>query len=104
MQSDNGSEFGGMQRILDEWPGSCSIIHGRPRHPQSQGLIERGNRSVQEKLTAYEAGYRGDSPTPWHTWLPLIQCKFACAVHNDLRSTLLLLSIHPAFKKSQNFH
>ena len=26
------------------------IVHGRQRHPQSQGLLERGNRTVEAKL------------------------------------------------------
>ena len=30
------------------WPGL--VIHGRPRHPQSQGCVERGNGDLQLKL------------------------------------------------------
>jgi len=31
------------------WP-SVKIINGRPRHPQSQGLVERANGILQQKL------------------------------------------------------
>ncbi len=31
------------------WP-SVKIINGRPRHPQSQGLVERANGLLQQKL------------------------------------------------------
>lgn len=38
--------------ILDlkiNWP-ELTIINGRPRHPQSQGLVERSNAVVQHML------------------------------------------------------
>lgn len=38
--------------ILDlklNWP-DLTIINGRPRHPQSQGLVERSNAVVQKML------------------------------------------------------
>ncbi|CAF4124122.1 unnamed protein product [Rotaria magnacalcarata] len=51
LQSDNGREFVA-KVILDLtklWPGLL-IINGRQRHPQSQGLVERGNAVVQQLL------------------------------------------------------
>ena len=51
LQSDNGKEFTA-QVIKDlkiMWPGLI-IINGRPRHPQSQGLVERGNSTLCEIL------------------------------------------------------
>uniref|UniRef100_A0A673CDC6 Gypsy retrotransposon integrase-like protein 1 n=1 Tax=Sphaeramia orbicularis TaxID=375764 RepID=A0A673CDC6_9TELE len=51
LQSDNGREF--VAAIITEittlWPGML-IIHGRPRYPQSQGCVERGNGDLQLKL------------------------------------------------------
>ena len=42
-----------MQGIIDcvaeLWPGT-KIVHGKARHSQSQGGVERLNRTVQEKL------------------------------------------------------
>ena len=53
LQSDNGKEF--MASIIKEivalWP-STKIINGRPRHPQSQGLIEKGNDVLEVKLSS----------------------------------------------------
>ena len=67
MQADNGKEFANVafksksvklsdedvSEIIDEiaalWP-DCRMIHGRARHSESQGGIERLNRTVQEKL------------------------------------------------------
>jgi transposase InsO family protein len=74
LHSDNGSEFGGLEKVIDEWPGRGRVVHGRPRHPQSQGLVERYNACVEEKLGAYEANYVGGGQAPWHKWLPYIQC------------------------------
>ncbi|CAF2918564.1 unnamed protein product [Rotaria sp. Silwood2] len=51
LQSDNGREFVA-RVILDlqkNWPGLV-IINGRPRHPQSQGLVERSNSVVQPMI------------------------------------------------------
>jgi len=32
-----------------DWP-DLTIINGRPRHPESQGLVERSNAVVQKML------------------------------------------------------
>ncbi|CAF0723680.1 unnamed protein product [Adineta steineri] len=51
LQSDNGKEFVA-KIILDlklNWP-DLIIINGRPRHPQSQGLVERSNAVVQHMI------------------------------------------------------
>jgi hypothetical protein len=51
LQSDNRKEFCAavIKELVDLWP-SVKIINGRPRHPQSQGLVERGNGILQQKL------------------------------------------------------
>lgn len=51
LQSDNGREF--RAQVVEElkvlWP-DLKIIHGRPRHPQSQGSVERANGEVKKLL------------------------------------------------------
>ncbi|CAF3418641.1 unnamed protein product [Rotaria socialis] len=51
LQSDNGKEFVAniILNLKLNWP-DLIIINGRPRHPQSQGLIERANAVVQKML------------------------------------------------------
>ena len=51
LQSDNGKEFCAsvITELTQMWP-SLKIIHGRPRHPQSQGLVERANGILEQKL------------------------------------------------------
>ncbi|CAG8670760.1 1870_t:CDS:2, partial [Paraglomus brasilianum] len=51
LQSDNGSEF-----ITDVLKKTCEtlkiqLIHGRVRHPQTQGKIERFNQTLGRRLT-----------------------------------------------------
>ena len=40
-----------MHTLLKSWNLDIQMVNGRPRHSQSQGLIERGNREVEKKLS-----------------------------------------------------
>ena len=48
LQSDNGREF--VAKVIEElagmWTG-LKIVHGRARHPQSQGSVERCNQDIK---------------------------------------------------------
>ncbi|XP_051163768.1 KRAB-A domain-containing protein 2-like [Leptopilina boulardi] len=54
LQCDNGREF--VASVVNElaviWP-HCKIVHGRPRHPQSQGSVERSNADVENMIQAW---------------------------------------------------
>ena len=54
LQSDNGSEF--TASVITElkllWP-DLLLVHGKPRHPQSQGSVERLNADVKDMLIAW---------------------------------------------------
>jgi len=76
LQSDNGKEFVAaiIRELVSLWPDT-KIINGRPRHPQSQGLIEKGNDTLEVKLSAWlEDNRRND----WSIALPLVICEFIC--------------------------
>jgi len=47
LQSDNGHEFVNkiIQNLADMWP-RMKLVHGKPRHSQSQGSVERSNQVV----------------------------------------------------------
>ena len=51
LHSDNGREF--VNAVISElstlWP-ELKLVTGRPRHPQSQGAVERLNGVIQDKL------------------------------------------------------
>ena len=75
LHSDNGREFVNevIAQIIQHWPGECNLINGRPRHPQSQGCVEKGNHQVEEMIRAKRLDGSAGS---WASWLPQIQCKF----------------------------
>ena len=52
LHSDNGREFVNeiVSDVTKSWPGKVTIVNGRPRHPQSQGLVEQGNSTVEKML------------------------------------------------------
>lgn len=54
LQSDNGREFCNSvtEEFKNMWP-DLKIVHGKPRHSQSQGSVERANRDVQDILVAW---------------------------------------------------
>ena len=51
LQGDNGREF--VNSVITElsamWDG-LKIVHGKPRHSQSQGSVERANRDIEDVL------------------------------------------------------
>ena len=49
LQYDNGNEFKGeVIRIMESY--GITLIHGCPWHPQTQGLIERTNAILKQKI------------------------------------------------------
>jgi transposase InsO family protein len=81
LHSDNGREFINqvIVNLLKEWHSNIQLISGRPRHPQSQGLVERAHQTLHKKL-ATEISTSGMKAPPWNEWLPKIICKsvFSC--------------------------
>ena len=77
-QSDNGKEFVNsvIEKLLHSWSTNIQIIQGRPRHPQSQGVIERAHRTLEQKLST-----QLESTRQWSKLLPRIVCKFCIYVH-----------------------
>ena len=78
LQSDNGREFvnGIVRKLLDDWPGEITIVNGRARHPQSQGLVERGNAKVEEMLACRFHTQGASNEHTWTSWLPEVQCMY----------------------------
>ena len=55
LQSDNGREFKNINLatfIREQWP-ECKVIHGKARHPQSQGSVERLNKEIKKVLGSF---------------------------------------------------
>ena len=88
--SDNGREFVNklLHSLLDIWSsGNVTFVNGRPRHSQSQGLVERSNRVVEEMIAAIkrDEGYDGALYFPWAAWLPRIMFNMNTQVHSTIK-------------------
>ena len=83
LQSDNGREF--VNKIMDElqlmWPG-LKIVHGKPRHSQSQGSVERANRDVQDIMRAWMID---NQSTKWSEGLRFCQFQKDSSLHSGIR-------------------
>jgi transposase InsO family protein len=55
LHSDNGREFCNkiIKSLCETW-NDIKIVHGKPRHSESQGSFERANQDVQNMLTWME--------------------------------------------------
>ena len=85
LQSDNGSEF--TASVITElkllWP-DLLMVHGKPRHPQSQGSVERLNCYVKDMLTAW----LGDNnSTDWPMGLHFIQFQNNSSYHTGIKQS-----------------
>ncbi|CAG8855262.1 19807_t:CDS:1, partial [Gigaspora margarita] len=69
LHTDNGKEFTAsiIRQLISLWPG-IRIINGRPRHPESQGSIEKANDSLERKLSKW---MEDEKSTNWTQGLPL---------------------------------
>ena len=76
LQSDNGREFvyKTMRNLADMWPG-MKLVHGKSRHSQSQGSVERSNQDVRDTKT-------------WSEGLRFIQSKKNRTLHSSIKTNL----------------
>ena len=83
LQSDNGREFKNVNlatMIRELWP-SCRIVHGKPRHPQSQGSVERVNQEIKKVLGAL---MRENNDPCWVKYVSLAQHSINTSPHSTL--------------------
>ena len=83
LQSDNGREFKNAEvvNMLEKnWPG-LKMVHGKPRHSQSQGSVERANRDVEAMLATAMADSKSSQ---WASLLPQIQLKKNSRFHSGI--------------------
>ncbi|CAJ0925976.1 unnamed protein product, partial [Mesorhabditis belari] len=90
LQTDNGREFANklLEEAVAQWPG-CKILHGKPRHSQSQGSVERANADIEDILRVHQ---RETKTTGWARFLPLIQYRKNIRFHSGIgRSTYVAM-------------
>ncbi|KRZ58194.1 KRAB-A domain-containing protein 2 [Trichinella nativa] len=75
LQSDNGREFSNaiIAELKTYWP-ELKLVTGRPRHPQSQGAVERLNGVVQDKLAIW---MRENGCKRWSMGLKFVQWQIS---------------------------
>lgn len=83
LHSDNGREF--CNKVINElasvWD-DVKLVHGRPRHSQSQGSVERANRDVEDMLK----GWLTDNNTvKWSEGLRFVQFMKNRSYHMEIR-------------------
>ncbi|XP_068207590.1 KRAB-A domain-containing protein 2-like [Palaemon carinicauda] len=84
-QNDNGGEFTALV-ILELkllWPNPL-IDHGKPRHPQSQGSVERLNCDIKDMLISW----LGDNDTTyWPMGLRFVQFQKNSSYHSGIKQS-----------------
>ncbi|GFQ92887.1 KRAB-A domain-containing protein 2 [Trichonephila clavata] len=85
LQSDNGREFANnvVTSLKKFWP-TLKIVHGKPRHSQSQGSVERANQDIENMLCTWMQDNKSDR---WSEGLRFIQFMKNRAHHSGIKST-----------------
>lgn len=65
------------------WPGP-TIIYGKPRHPQSQGSIERPNDDLKDMPAAWPADNNTEG---WTTGIKFLQFQKNSAHHQGVKGS-----------------
>ena len=83
LQSDNGSEFTSqvISELKDLWP-DLTIVHGKPRHPQSQGSVERANGDIKDMLVAWMSE---NNTQDWTIGIKFVQFQKNTAHHAGIK-------------------
>ena len=71
LQSDNGSEFTAqvITELKELWP-QLIMVHGKPRHPQSQVSVEKANSDIKDILVAWMSD---NNTQDWTVGLKFVQ-------------------------------
>ena len=83
LQSDNGKEFTSqiIRELASLFP-EIILVNGRPRHPQSQGSVERGNGDLKVKLTAW---MRDNQSSQWSYGIRFVQWAMNSSYHESIK-------------------
>lgn len=82
LQSDDGREFSNqiVSNLKNYWP-NLKIVHGKPRHSQSQESVERENQNIQNMLMTC---MRDKNTSKWSECLRFIQLMKNRAYHKGI--------------------
>lgn len=85
LQSDNGREFVNsvVLELKSLW-SELKIIHGKPRHSQSQGSVERANQDIENMLAAW---MKDNQSTNWSEGLRYVQFMKNRSFHSGIKQS-----------------
>ena len=103
LHTDNGKEF--KNKLMQEFCQEHGIqkVHGAPRKPQTQGLVERNNRTVEENLTNILKENQAELTT-WCSRLGEAAYKKNITIHRAVKETpyRLVFGIDPKKENKEN--
>ncbi|GFU55536.1 KRAB-A domain-containing protein 2 [Trichonephila clavipes] len=85
LQYDNGREFAnnGVTNLKKFGP-ALKIVHGKPRHSQSQGSVERANKDIENMLCTW---MQDDKSDHWSEGWRFVQFMKNRAHHSGIKGT-----------------
>ena len=88
LHTDNGAEFSNktLLAILHRQWSSTRIVHGRPRHPEDQGSVERANADFKNLLYA-RLKNENKEPNQWVGVLHHVQYSKNISHHRGINAT-----------------
>ena len=83
LQNENGREFvnSAITELCAVWDG-LKIVHGKPRHSQSQRSVERANRYIEDVIMTW---LQSNSTSHWGDGLRFIQVMKNKAYHEGIK-------------------
>jgi len=83
LQSDNGREFANqvVTEMCAMWP-ELKIVHGKPRHSQSQGSVERANQDIENILATW---LQDNRTKKWGEGLKFVQFMKNRSLHSGIK-------------------
>ena len=96
LQSDNGREFKNniLYSLINENRPNTKILHRKPRHPESQGCVERANRDLKNAQASKMRDNSND--LCWVKYVRRVQLEKNTTYHSTISMT-------PFFKPSFGF-
>jgi hypothetical protein len=89
LQSDNGKEFTAkvILELKSLWP-QLFIVHGRARHPQSQGSVERANQDIKKLILNWMTE---NASKLWHIGIHIVQFQKNARFHSGIQNVPYVL-------------
>lgn len=85
LHSDNGREFANaiISELCQLWEG-VKIVHGKPRHSQSQGSVERANQDIQNMIATW---METNKSKKWSESLRFVQAMKNNSYHEGIKQS-----------------